>query len=117
MTISGTGMMLKSLGIDPEEIKKNAEVFMEQMKLAIAEVKKNQLTLESKCDLILTNQQHFNLLIGGLIEAGTTVKLQDEEGKDLGIISTSEKFPQEVLDAANSGGEISGENVQSKNQE
>jgi hypothetical protein len=101
MTMSGMGMMLKSLGIDPDEIRQNVEVFMQQMKAAIEEVKQNQVRLESKQDLILTNQQHFNLLIASLMESGNTTLLHDHEGKSMDIAISDEKFPQVVIDAAN----------------
>lgn len=102
MALSGMGMMLKSFGIDPEEIKSSIEAFMAQTKTAVEEIRANQKTLEAKDDLIIENQQHMNLMLGLLIQEkqGSSRMLENEKGESLGILETSEKFPTEVIEAA-----------------
>lgn len=107
MPTSGMAMMLKSLGIDPDEIRANVEQFMAGMKAAVEKVEANQLRIEGKLEDLQKqgadlDEQNRTIIywLGLAIESGGTTRLKDN-GKDLGIIEHSEKFPQDVINAAN----------------
>ena len=102
MPPSGMGMMLKSMGLDPDELKANVETFMQHMKEQADKINANQARLE---EMITANQASLNSIAQILSGLSTLVTTQnstthilDEEGKKSGVLITSEKFPQEMLD-------------------
>jgi hypothetical protein len=92
MPVSGMAMMLKSFAIDPDEIRGNVEQFMAYMKAAADKINANQAIIEAKLDRIEK-----------LIDPpGETVHIK-ENGLGTGVLVTTEKFPQELIDEANAG--------------
>lgn len=94
MAMNGTAMMLKSLGIDPDQIQRNVEEFMTAVKGALEKVDANQARIETKLDAIQAR------LDAG---AGSTTHIH-ANGKPAGVLVTDEKFPQEMLDEAGMNG-------------
>ena len=84
MVLSGPAMLLKSLGLDPEEIQQNVESFKAAMAAAVAKIDANQARIEAKLDDILAGQK------------GETIAIK-EDGKHTGVLMTTEKFPDEML--------------------
>ena len=84
MALSGPAMLLKSLGLDPEEIQQNVESFKAAMAAAVAKIDANQARIEAKLDDILAGQK------------GETIAIK-EDGKHTGVLMTTEKFPDEML--------------------
>jgi hypothetical protein len=91
---SGMGMMLKSLGIDPDEIKASIEQFMLTMQSAAERIKENQSAIETRMTAMDAKLDRIAALID---QPGDTIHVQ-EDGRDTGILITSEKFPQAMLD-------------------
>lgn len=52
--MNGMEMMLKSLGLNPDEIKQSVVVFQKTVTEAITEVRANQQRIEEKLDIIIT---------------------------------------------------------------
>ena len=84
MALSGPAMLLKSLGLDPEEIQQNVESFKAAMAAAVAKIDANQARIEAKLDEILAGQK------------GETTAIV-EDGKHTGVLMTTEKFPDAML--------------------
>jgi hypothetical protein len=113
--LSGIGLMMKSMGIDPDEIRGDVEKFMSGVKVSIAKIDAAQVKVEAKLDeiiLALATEKAVNRGIAGSLEtllaiqagladAGSTITLRDDQGRSLGVLETTEKFPQEVIDAVN----------------
>jgi hypothetical protein len=101
MAASGMAMMLKSLGLDPDELKGNVEAFMSHMKDQAEKINQNQARLESKLDALensLGNIAHILAALSLLVapQASTTAIL--ENGAHSGNLITSEKFPTEMIE-------------------
>lgn len=112
MPVSGMAMMLKSLGIDPDEIRGNVEQFMAYMKAAADKINANQAVIELKLRELQTQgtnlweqnntlRQHIDRIEKLIDLPGETVHIK-ENGLGTGILVTTEKFPQELIDEANS---------------
>ena len=103
MAVSGMAMMLKSLGLDPDELKASVEAFMSHMKDQADKINANQARLEANDARLEEKLDH---VLSGITvapsEAGTTTPIL-ENGKATGVIVTDEKFPQEMYGL---GGEI-----------
>lgn len=86
---SGMAMMLRSLGFDADGMKRNMEEFMGAMKAGVEKINANQATIEAKLDRIEK-----------LVERpGTTTAIM-EDGEPTGVLMTTEKFPNEILEDA-----------------
>jgi hypothetical protein len=92
MSMNGMGMMLKSLGIDPDELKRNVEEFMSVVKASLQKVDANQARIETKLDSILTR-------LDGLAPEPSTTEIM-ANGAASGILITNEKFPRQMMDEA-----------------
>jgi hypothetical protein len=91
-------MMLRSLGLDPDELKANVEGFMVTMKAAVEKVEANQLRIESKLEHLSECSAAIILKLDTIIQEplsfqGTSRPIF-EDGKHTGVILTDEKFPQ-----------------------
>lgn len=91
---SGMTGMLKALGLDPDELKKNVETFMETMTAAAQQIKANQIAIETKLTAI---EGQLKRIQAELPEAGTTTSIKNDDGNDTGILVTTEKFPDELI--------------------
>jgi len=60
MALNGMGMMMKSLGIDPDEMKASIDTFMGTVKSGIEEVRANQTALVGNDQAILLLLQDLN---------------------------------------------------------
>lgn len=86
MALSGMAMMLKSLGVDPDEIRGNVEQFMGYMKAAADKINANQAIIEAKLDRIEK-----------LIDPPGETTVITENGEHTGVLLTTEKFPLEMI--------------------
>lgn len=86
MALSGPAMLLKSLGLDPEELQQNVEAFKLTIAAAVEKIEVNQARIEAKLDQI----------IAALPVKGETMAIE-EDGKETGVLVTTEKFPDEML--------------------
>jgi hypothetical protein len=140
MAASGMAMMLKSLGLDPDELKANVEAFMLHMKAQAEKINQNQARLEAMLATVedqgttalsrLEDLQAMVLIVAAGESQGTTTAIL-ENGRASGNLITSEKFPQEMIedvmtagipsasnfDAVPIGGEHGGERRRSSNEE
>lgn len=140
MAASGMAMMLKSLGLDPDELKANVEAFMLHMKAQAEKINQNQARLEAMLGYVedqgttalsrLEDLQAMVLILAAGESQGTTTAIL-ENGRASGNLITSEKFPQEMIedvmtagipsasnfDAVPIGGEHGGERRRSNNEE
>lgn len=112
--VSGMGMMMKAMGVDPEEIKGSVTAFMETVKSSIEKIDANQKRIEDKLEKIVATQAIHTTAISIILDHLKDVraerhvavinepspKLLAMDGTDSGAIVSEEKFPQEVLDAA-----------------
>jgi hypothetical protein len=87
-------MMLKSLGIDPDEIKGSIDQFMQTMKAAAEKINANQLSIEAKLDMIQAKLNELQTIID---DPGHTAQIK-ANGEDTGILITTERFPKEMID-------------------
>ena len=110
MPVSGMAMMLKSLGVDPDEIRGNVEQFMAYMKAAADKINANQAIIEAKLRELQTQgtnlweqnntlRQHIDRIEKIIDPPGETVHIT-ENGLGTGVLVTTEKFPQELIDDA-----------------
>jgi hypothetical protein len=95
VAISGMAGLLKSMGVDTEELTATANQFMEGMKAQAQTINANQTRIETKLDAILE-------LLNTSAPAPATRELL-ENGERTGVLITDEKFPQAMLDDANGG--------------
>ena len=104
MGSTGTAMMLKALGLDPEEIKANIEGFMQQMRDQAHTINGNQLRIETKLDAIdgTLRRLAISAAAGGLgAVPKSTAELCDNQGDPTGVLVTNERFPQQLLEDVN----------------
>ncbi len=90
MVQSGMSQMLKSLGFDTDALKKDIEQFMGAVKSGIETINANQARIEAKLDRIEKLVEH----------PGTTTSIATEAGEESGVLLTTEKFPNEILEDA-----------------
>lgn len=90
--------MMKSFGLDPEEIKANIDGFMLHMKAQGEKVEANQIRIEQKLD---AHTELLAILVDQ--KTGTSTAIL-ENGVDTGTFVTSEKFPQRMIDDVNNTG-------------
>ena len=90
MSDSGMAMMLKSFGFDTDGIKRDLEQFMGAMKNGVEKINANQAAIEAKLDHIVNLIQ----------QPGETTAIT-VNGENTGVLLTTEKFPQEMLDDVN----------------
>jgi hypothetical protein len=92
MAESGMAMMVKSLigavGIDPEGLKRDIEQFMAMMKAGVDQLNANQARIDAKLDRI-------EKLVA---QPGETVAVLDDLGNATGVLLTTEKFPDAMLE-------------------
>ena len=98
MAPSGMQMMLRSLGLDPDELKANVEGFMATMKTAVEKVEANQLRIEGKLEELSQYSAAIMLKLDTIIQEppsfqGTSRQIF-EDGKPTGVVLTDEKFPR-----------------------
>lgn len=91
--MSGMGMLLKQLGVNPEEIRASIDSFMNGQRALLESVNANQLRVEATLVRIEAK-------LDAAVKIGTTTELTDASGAGLGLIVSDEKFPQAVIDAA-----------------
>jgi hypothetical protein len=114
MELGGMGMMLRACGIDPDEMKQQAEQFMIFMKQGVEKINANQERIESALKSISAAQERSAerinaelaiisslLLLQQQEREGTTSVVRDENGGHTGVLITSEKFPQAMIDDVN----------------
>ena len=53
MAMSGAAMLLKSMGLDPEELQQSIEAFKSSMAGAVQKIDANQARIEAKLDEII----------------------------------------------------------------
>lgn len=111
MPVSGMAMMLKSFGIDPDEIRGNVEDFMTYMKAAADKINANQTIIEVKLTELQTQgtnlweqnntlRQHIDRIEKLIEQPGETIHIK-ENGLGTGVLVTTEKFPQEFYGKIN----------------
>ena len=93
MPVSGMQMMLRSLGLDPDELRANVEGFMGTMKAAVEKVEANQLRIEGQLQRIEGKLDQIGL--DPLVFKESTRPIY-EDGRSTGVIITDEKFPRAV---------------------
>lgn len=93
MIESGMAVMMKTLGLDPAEIKTHVEAFTSHMKAQAEAINANQQRIEEKLDRIEAK------LDGHGIPA--TRELLDVNGKPTNVLITDERFPQAMIDDVN----------------
>ena len=94
---SGMEMMLKAMGLDPDELKSSVEGFMVHMKDQAAKINANQARIEVKLD----EMRELVLDVVGPRPSTTHIL---ENGEPTGVLVTSEKFPQAMIDDVNHRG-------------
>ncbi len=102
MAMSGMAGLLKSMGVDTEELQANVQTFMQGMQAQAQTINANQARLEAqgvrieaKLDTVLTR-------LDELAPAPSTKEVL-EDGKPTGVLITSERFPQAMIDDVNGG--------------
>lgn len=95
MAVSGMQMMLKSLGLDPDDLKANVEGFMVMMKGAVEKVEANQLRIEGHLGRI---ESKLDMLGADPLTFKDSSRAIYEDGKHTGVILTDEKFPRPLYD-------------------
>lgn len=94
--LSGMNMLLKTMGVNPDEIRRSIDAFMVGQRELLTRIEANQLRVEAKLDAMLAQQTRAY----AVPDTAPTVELTDHAGRGLGVVLTEEKFPQVVLDAA-----------------
>jgi hypothetical protein len=103
---SGGGMslgvqnMLKSMGFDPEEMKRVATLFMDGQRALLESIDANQKRIEAKIDGVSSRLQFVIDQQTRAYLPGSTTELKDSDGRGLGVVVTDEKFSQVILDDA-----------------
>jgi hypothetical protein len=92
---SGMAMMLKTLGLDPEEIRANMESFMAGMKAQAEAIDAKLTRIEAKSDRI-----EAAIAEQGPVKQTAAIL---EDGETTGVYITNEKFPQVMIDDVNRG--------------
>ena len=125
---NGMAGMLKAMGLDPDELKTNVEGFMAGMRDQAAKINANQERLEAqggrletRLDAIAETLELPHDGVGGDLGArleakldAITMKLDEilpiqttreifEDGRATGVLITSERFPQAMIDDVNGG--------------
>jgi hypothetical protein len=103
MASTGMAIMLKSLGLDPDELKRNVEDFMQHMKQQAERINANQAKLEANDARLEAKLDELQNLLAELVTAElgprrpSTTEIFNN-GERTGILITDEKFPQAMLD-------------------
>lgn len=111
---TGTMRLIKSLigatGIDADKLEANVTGFMENVRGAVEKLEANQRIIETKLDRIqATIDRPPAMMFPPLFEgsatpaaldgsSGDTVEIRKPNGEATGVLLTTEKFPQAVLD-------------------
>jgi hypothetical protein len=90
MAETGTMRLLKSLGLDTEGMQRDAQQFMQTIQLGVEKINANQERIESKLDRI---EKILN-------QPGHTSEIRTASGEPTGVLVTTERFPQEMIDDA-----------------
>lgn len=98
---TGATMMLKALGFNPDELKGTVEGFMDHMKQQAATINANQARLEAKQDATTEELGKLCELVADLAGPRPTTRAILENGEETGVLITSEKFPQAMIDDVN----------------
>ena len=93
--MSGMAGLLKTMGVDTDEIQAQATTFMQGMKAQAETINANQQRIERKLDAILER-------LDSISPAPSTREII-EDGKPTGVLVTDEKFPQAMIDDVNGG--------------
>lgn len=93
MELSGMARMLKTMGVDTDEIQAQATTFMQGMKAQAETINANQQRIEVKLDAILGR-------LDAIAPAPATREIL-ENGEPTGVLVTDEKFPQAMIDDVN----------------
>jgi hypothetical protein len=101
MAASGMAIMLKTLGLDPDELKSNVDGFMSHMKDQAATINANQQRIEAKLEHIEAKTDNVLTLMVERIGPPPSTTAILENGEHTGILITNEKFPQEMIDDVN----------------
>jgi hypothetical protein len=96
--------MLKMLGLNPDELRANVDGFMQGMKAQADKIDANQARLEAQGQRIEARLEELAAKLEG---EGSTREIY-EDGKPTGVLITSERFPQALIDDVNNGGNHGG---------
>lgn len=103
--LSGMGMLLKTLGVNPDEIRASIDSFMSGQKELLTRIAANQERLEASSARIEAKLQFvIDQQVTPYPHPSTTTELLSN-GRPTGIVVSDEKFPQVVLDDAASNGQ------------
>jgi uncharacterized protein YjbJ (UPF0337 family) len=91
---TGMEMMLKGLGIDPDQVKANIEAFMGSIKESIVKIDAAQERIEGTQARI---EGKIDTVISLLPAKRTTQAILDDEGNPTGVLYTEEQFPDAML--------------------
>lgn len=109
MAVSGMAGLLKSMGVDADQIQTNIELFTAGMKAQAETINANQVRLEAQGARIETK---LNQVLDRLdaMDPGGDPRTREvfENGKPTGVLITNEKFPQALIDDVNKGGASDG---------
>ena len=98
---SGMALMMKSLGLDPDELKTNVEGFMAGMRSQAEAINANQVRIETKLDALDAQlRQVLEKLDDAAGPPASSTPILTN-GKDTGVFVTDERFPQVMIDDVN----------------
>ena len=97
---NGMAGLLKTMGLDPDELKANVEGFMAGMRDQAAKINGNQERLEAQGSRVESKLDAIILRLDEAIPPGSTREIL-EDGAATGVLITSERFPQAMLDDVN----------------
>jgi hypothetical protein len=93
MALSGMAGLLKSMGVDTDDIQAQATTFMQGMKAQADTINANQQRIEKKLDEILGR-------LDAISPAPSTREILENDAPT-GVLITDEKFPQAMIDDVN----------------
>lgn len=93
MALSGMAGLLKSMGVDTDDIQAQATAFMQGMKAQADTINANQQRIEKKLDEILAR-------LDAIAPAPSTREILENDAPT-GVLITDEKFPQAMIDDVN----------------
>ena len=94
-------MLLRTLGVNPDEIRASIDAFMAGQKELLTRIAANQERLEA-ATVRLEDKVQF-IVDQQIKPYPSTTEILDDQGRGVGVVVSDEKFPQVVLDDAQIG--------------
>jgi hypothetical protein len=93
------------MGVDPELMKKSIEDFMSGQRMLLERINENQNRLEAGMIRLESSVSSLAQKLSSLLDPGTgnTVELRTAEGERTGVLETTERFPQRLVDEVMQG--------------